>query len=57
MRYIIKAVIYSILIIFILLVFAVILCRITFFLNTYDNIKSNNILVLSNNNGYMYKDI
>lgn len=57
MRYIVKAVLYSILIIFILLIIALILSKIPFFLGMYQNNKGNNILILSNHNGYMLENI
>jgi predicted ATP-grasp superfamily ATP-dependent carboligase len=57
MRYIIKAILYSILVIFLLLIISLIFSKLPFFLNIYQNNNSNNILVLSNHNGYMLENI
>jgi carbamoylphosphate synthase large subunit len=57
MKTVIKSILISLLIIFILLVSSIILSKIPFFLNLEDNDDTTNILVLSNYNGYMLKDI
>ena len=57
MKTIIKSLLVSLLIIFVLLVSSIILSKLPFMLNLENETNTVNILVLSNHNGYMLENI